>query len=943
MAKNEAKIKFTAETGEFNKEIQKANNEMSELRAELRLNETQMKDTGATVEGLEKKHSILEQQLKASENKTEALNQKVQKAVKIFGEDSQEVSKLKTQLSNAQNEQERLRQAVNSCADALEEQKKSTEAVNDGFAKLGDTMSDLATGGFVAVAGAVGAVGVVAGKTANDIDKATNDFIAKTGESAKEAEKFEDVMVNIYNGNYGESFEDISEAMSTVKTSMGDIGTAELENLTTQALVLRDTFDMDVNESIRAVNSLMDQFGLTGDEAYSLIAQGAQNGLNQNGDLLDVVNEYSVQFKNAGYGAEDMFNMLANGVDAGTWSVDKLGDAVKEFNIRASDGTVSEAIKENAKAFGLSKTEAKNLAAEIETGSVESYKKLADTLRGVDDDTQRYQLGVSLFGTMWEDLGEDAVLAMLDTQGEISTTKNALDEINAVKYDDLGSAFEGIKRNLENSVAEPIKENVMPAVNEFVEDVDWQGVGDTIGQVFGVVVEGAIALVNAVKESVQWMQEHKEVVALVATAVGVLATAITAYNIVQGVKNAMDAANVTTVWALVSAHIAQAAAAIAAIAPYVLIVAAIAAVIAIIVLLVKNWDTVVEAVKKCWEAVKETLSKWGSWINDNVIQPIVDFFKGLWDGIVNIFKSIIDWVKNNWKSIVAFLINPFAGVFNYFYTNFEGFRNFIDNVVKSVKQFFVDMWNGIKSSVNSIVNWVKNAWNTIKNATSTAFNAVKSTVSNIWNGIRTAISNVVNKVKSTVSNIWNGIKSTTSSVFNSVRSTVSAVWNRIKTAITNPIETAKNKIKGIVDTIKGFFKNMKISLPKIKLPHFKITGKLSLSPPSVPKLKIDWYKDGGIFVKPTIFSTATGLKGVGEAGAEAVLPIDRLEGYISNAIEKAQTIVNLDSVAEAIKDLANRPNVFRVGDRDIAIATASANDSVNGLRSTLKGRGLALD
>lgn len=944
MAKNEAKIKFTAQTEEFNKEIQRANNEMSELRAELRLNETQMKDTGATVEGLEKKHSILEQQLKASEDKTEALNQKVQKAVKYFGEDSQEVSKLRTQLSNAQNEQEKLRQAVNSCADALEEQKKSTEAVNDGFAKLGDTMSDLATGGFVAVVGAVGAVGAVAGKTANDIDKATNDFIAKTGESAEEAKKFEDVMVNIYNGNYGESFEDISEAMSTVKTSMGDIGTAELENLTTQALVLRDTFDMDVNESIRAVNSLMDQFGLTGDEAYSLIAQGAQNGLNQNGDLLDVVNEYSVQFKNAGYGAEDMFNMLANGVDAGTWSVDKLGDAVKEFNIRASDGTVTEAIKKNAKAFGLSKTEAKNLAAEIESGSVESYKKLADTLRGVDDDTQRYQLGVSLFGTMWEDLGEDAVLAMLDTQGEISTTKNALDEINEVKYDDLGSALEGVKRNLETSVAEPIQENVMPAVNEFIEDVDWQGVGDTIGQVFGVAVEGAVALVNAVKESVQWMQEHKAVVAVVATAVGVLATAITAYNIVQGVKNAMDAANVTTVWALVSAHIAQAAAAMAAIAPYVLIVAAIAAVIAIIVLLIKNWDSVVEAVKKCWEAVKKTLSKWGSWINDNVIQPIVNFFKGLWDGIVNIFKSIIDWVKNNWKSIVLFLINPFYGVFNYLYTNFEGFRNFINNIVKSVKGFFVDMWNGIKSSVNSIVNWVKNAWNTIKTATSTAFNAVKSTASNIWNGIRTAISNAVNKVKSTVSNIWNGIKSTTSKVFNSVRSTVSSVWNRIKTAITNPIETAKNKIKGIVDSIKGFFKNMKISLPKIKLPHFKITGKLSLSPPSVPKLKIEWYKDGGIMTRPTMFGiNGTSIMAGGEAGPEAILPIDKLEGYISGAIEKAQTVVNFEKLATAIEDLANRPAIFRVSDRDIAIATASANDSVSGLRNTFKGRGLVLD
>lgn len=82
---------------------------------------------------------------------------------------------------------------------------------------------------------------------------------------------------------------------------------------------------------------LMDQFGLSGEEAFNLIAQGAQNGLDKNGDLLDSINEYSVHFKSLGLDAEDMFNSFANGADAGTFSVDKLGDAVKEFGIRVKD------------------------------------------------------------------------------------------------------------------------------------------------------------------------------------------------------------------------------------------------------------------------------------------------------------------------------------------------------------------------------------------------------------------------------------------------------------------------------------------------------------------------------------------------------------------------------------------------------------------------------
>lgn len=849
MAKNEAKIKFTAETGQFNKAIQQSNSEMTELRAELRLNETQMKSTGATVEGLENKHSILQKQLKASQDKTEALNQKVQKAVKIFGENSTEASKLRTQLSNAQNEQSKLEQAVKECSDALEAQKNKTEAVDETFAKMGDTMSDLVSGGFMAVVGAIGAAGVVAGTTANDIDKATNTFITKTGESAESAKQFEDVMTDIYNNNYGESFDDIAEAMSTVKTTMGDIDGGQLQNLTQQALIMRDTFDMDVNESIRAVNSLMDQFGISADDAYSLVAQGAQNGLNQNGDLLDVVNEYAVQFKNAGYSAEDMFNMLANGTAAGTWSVDKLGDAVKEFNIRASDGTVADALNENRKALGLTRKEAEALGKEVSSGSVEAYQKLADKLREVDDDTQRYQIGVEMFGTMWEDLGEDAVLAMLNTQGQISTTKDALAEINAVKYDDLGSAIEGVKRNLQTSVSEPIKNEVMPAVNEFVQDVDWDGVGQTIGSVMGIAVEGMFSLVEGTKQAVQWMNEHKGVMIAVAAAIGIVATAITAYNVVQGIKAAMDAANVTTVWALVSAHIAQAAAAMAAIAPYVLIVAAIAAVIAIIVILIKNWDNVVAACKNAWEKVKSTLSQWGSWISANVIQPVKNFFSNLWSGVKTAASSA---------------------------------------------------WNGIKSVWSTVKGWFN----------STIIQPVGNFFSNLWT-----------KISSAASGAWSGIKST----------------------ISNAINGAKDAVKSAIDKIKGFF-NFSWSLPKLKMPHISISGKFSLSPPSVPKFSIDWYKNGGIMMKPTLFGiNGTSLMAGGEAGPEAILPIDRLEGYIAGAVEKAQNVVNLDTLAAAIEDLANRPVALNINGRQFAYATASDTDSVGGMRSTFKNRGLAVE
>lgn len=144
MAKNEAKIRFTAETGEFNSAIKKANSEMSELRAELRLNETQMRGTGASAELLEQRHRILSQQLQAAENKSAALAQKVDKAAQIYGENSDEVSKLRTQLLNARNAEEKVRQAVNNCNNGLEEQKGAAKSAESGFTTLKGAVANLA-------------------------------------------------------------------------------------------------------------------------------------------------------------------------------------------------------------------------------------------------------------------------------------------------------------------------------------------------------------------------------------------------------------------------------------------------------------------------------------------------------------------------------------------------------------------------------------------------------------------------------------------------------------------------------------------------------------------------------------------------------------------------------------------------------------------------------
>lgn len=244
------------------------------------------------------------------------------------------------------------------------------------------------------------AIGGMAVNTAKDVDKAMNSYIATTGIAEEATEQYEEVLKNIYKNNYGEDFQDIADSMAQVKTQLGEIEETELQNVTEDALALRDTFGFEVNESVRAAKMLMDQFGISSEQAYNLIAQGAQSGLDKNGDLLDSINEYAVHFKQNGLEAEDMFNTFKAGAESGAFSIDKIGDAIKEMGIRMKDGSATEALQ----AMGLNAKELEQSFAEGGEKGQQAMWKISDSLAAIEDPLKQNQLGVQIFGTMWEDL-----------------------------------------------------------------------------------------------------------------------------------------------------------------------------------------------------------------------------------------------------------------------------------------------------------------------------------------------------------------------------------------------------------------------------------------------------------------------------------------------------------------------------------------------------------
>lgn len=172
----------------------------------------------------------------------------------------------------------------------------------------------------------------------NELQKSLNGVMTSSGLAETGMDRMKNVMLDIYNDNFGENFEEIGEALKAVGEQTGYTGD-DLKGLTENAIALKDTFGYEVKESVRSASTLMKQFGIDGDEAFNLIAQGKQGGLDFSGEMLDSINEYSVQFKKLGLNAEDMFNILSAGSAEGAFNLDKVGDAIKEFSIRAIDGS----------------------------------------------------------------------------------------------------------------------------------------------------------------------------------------------------------------------------------------------------------------------------------------------------------------------------------------------------------------------------------------------------------------------------------------------------------------------------------------------------------------------------------------------------------------------------------------------------------------------------
>lgn len=564
----------------------------------------------------------------------------------------------------------------------------------DAFTSAGETLTK-------SVTAPLAAVGTAAIKFSSDSQDAFQQFAAATGTATDEMGKYKDMINNVYKDNFGESINDVAEAMATVNQNMSYLDDSALQRCTEYAYTLSDTFDVDVAESTRAADALIKHYGVSAREAFNLMTQGMQSGLNFSDELFDNIDEYSVQFKKLGLDAEDMFSVFANGAQNGAFNLDKIGDAVKEFSIRAIDG--SDTTKQGFEALGMNADEmAQKFGAGGKTAK-EAFNEVIEGLASMDDPVAQSAAGVNLFGTMWEDLGPQVITSMSTASDAIDKSKESVEELVNVKYDTLLGALGGLWRTIQVDVLQPIGNQLIPYVTKGINAIQkftdkWNKLGPvtqkTIVKFAAVAAAAGPVLLGFGK---------------VSTGIGTLVS--DTGKIGSVLKKLTGASGFSGLAKVMTGPFGIAAAAVAAAA----------------LLIYKNWDRIAPILQKIgdrfaefWQTVKPQL------------EPFIEFAEKITSYLKETFGPVVEEIFNFAGEFIVGTFDTIGVAIDALLAMFEGIISFLSGVFKTDWE---SVWNGCKefagTAFSGLADMVKvpiNAVISIVNGAISKINSIHFTV-----------------------------------------------------------------------------------------------------------------------------------------------------------------------------------------------------------------------
>ena len=639
------------------------------------------------------------------------------------------------------------------------------------------------------------------------------------------------------------AFNEVDAGADIVKTKTGAVGQA-LKDMQDQANDIATSIPTDFETAGSAIGEVNTRFGLTGDALKDLSQQFVEFASVNDTDVStsidnvsSVLNAFGMDASQAG-GMLDVLNSVgqATGLSMDTLSTD-LSQNAAQLKSMGLNATQSAQFLGNVEMSGLDVSTAmagmnkamKNAAADGKTLD-QALSEFSDTMHSNKSDTEKLQAAYDLFGSK---AGASIYNAM--QTGKLSLSGFSSDM----------SSFQGNVEQTFNDTLDPI-DKFKTTMNQL--KVTGAEVGNSLATVLAPMLEQAAGALK--KFSDFWnglpepMQQFIIKAALVAAAVGPILVGVgkvisTFGTITSGIGTLMNTIGGLSTGLSIFSSVS--------LLPMIGIIAGVVAAVVAVIEIVKHWGQITEWFKGVWDKVCSEVKTVG--------QGLATFFTGLWNGIKTGTETAWNGIKTGVSTI----------------------------------------WNGMKSGAETVFNSIKthisDAWSKVKTNTSETWTKIKATVKEHGGGIKGVINTAMEGYKSIWKTGFEVINKTTGGKLGEALSTARSKLDDIKRAFTEKMDAAKEGVRSAIEKIKGFF-NFEWSLPKLKLPHFSMSGKFSLDPPSVPHISVDWYakamNEPYILNSPTLFGMAGGrLLGGGEAGEEAVVGTERLAQIVQAAVAGA--------------------------------------------------------
>lgn len=672
-------------------------------------------------------------------------------------------------------------QAIQSLIQELRDAGTQADNTSEQLDEMGQTL----TGGvLIEAAEQLSAVGdkiTELGEKAKDAFTETQDATVKAstyfGETGEAAEQTAGIIKDVYAEGVGESMDAVSNAVITVKKNLKDLDETELTHITEQAITLDELYGIDMNETLRGVNSLMEQYGLTAQQAMDYIVKGTQNGLDKTNELGDNLSEYAGKFSQAGYSAQEYFQLLQNGLDGGAYNLDKVNDAINEVTTRLADGTIADSLSQiNAETgeveagTGGWSEEVENVFKQWQQGGA-TQKQVIDAIvkdiQNTENQQDKLNKAALAFGTMAED-GNTKFIESLTSVG------NTYDDVTGSAENMFDSSttesqkYEASMRQLQQALI-PLGEALMSLANDIIPPIA-AGIKQ-VGEFFGKLPE-------PVKNFV--------------VILGALIAAFTALApVIMAVALAVTTLNIPLL-------------------PIIAVIAGVAAAIAAIIAIVKNWGAITEWFGNLWQAVKEKCAA----IWESICSFFTETIPQAWDSLVSKFQGIPEWWSGIWSQVGEFFSGIWSNICSFFTETipaawqnvvawFQGIPEWWSGLWQQVHDFFANIWTMMMQNpvISGIVTTIQELWQNCVTTLQGIWSGLTEIASGVWELLKNTILGPVLLLIDLVTGNFTKLKEDAQNIWTNIQNAASTIWSGIKQVVSS---LAQGLVNHVVTLITGF-------------------------------------------------------------------------------------------------------------------------------------------